>query len=426
MKLTARTLFLLLGFFLLLQAPQKVVAQDTIRTMFYNVLHFPDPVPGGRWDTLRKILEYQPVDLLMVCELETQGGADLIQLFSLNVNGANYWERAVFEPGQSPGSTSLHQMLFYDSRKFGLKEQNVIITPVRDVNEYILYLKDPGWPGVTDTTFLDVYVTHLKASQGTTNQQLREMSVDSLLQYLDTRPADRNVLFCGDFNVYTSNEPAYQKITDPNNHIVLEDPINMPGSWNNNSSFSNIHTQSTRTSSVFGDGAFGGMDDRFDFIMLSENIMNGTSDLTYIPGSYAAVGNDGTCFNENLLNCNSGAVPDSIINALYYMSDHLPVYAELHTPLILSEPTVASPTTHFTLSFEQGNLVKDNVALAFTSKEAEQLPLTIVNQLGQVVHQSTVNINAGPTRLQLNVQAYAQGIYFVHVPGIPALKFLKH
>ena len=53
----------------------------------------------------------------------------------------------------------------------------------------------------------------------------------------------------------------------------MADPINTPGSWNNNEDFRGVHTQSTRTSSSgFGGGAGGGLDDRFDFIMVSQNL----------------------------------------------------------------------------------------------------------------------------------------------------------
>ena len=76
------------------------------------------------------------------------------------------------------------------------------------------------------------------------------------------------VLFAGDLNIYTSTEPAYIELLDPTNPIVLVDPIDTPGAWNNNEDFTAVHTQSTRTSSgPFGAGAGGGLDDRFDFIL---------------------------------------------------------------------------------------------------------------------------------------------------------------
>ena len=56
-----------------------------------------------------------------------------------------------------------------------------------------------------------------------------------------------------------------------NNGGRLFDPIDRIGNWHNNSSFSDVHTQSPRTAQ-FGGGASGGMDDRFDFILFSKCI----------------------------------------------------------------------------------------------------------------------------------------------------------
>ncbi|MDG2441123.1 MAG: T9SS type A sorting domain-containing protein, partial [Crocinitomicaceae bacterium] len=52
---------------------------------------------------------------------------------------------------------------------------------------------------------------------------------------------------------------------------------------------------------------------------------------------YDALGNNGTCYNQDLTNCTSvGNVPDSIISALYYCSDHLPVVFSLQSDVDLS------------------------------------------------------------------------------------------
>jgi hypothetical protein len=72
-------------------------------------------------------------------------------------------------------------------------------------------------------------------------------------------------------------------------------------------------------------GSKGGLDDRFDQILVSQNVMSGADSLRYLDNSYDAVGNDGNHFNSNLLSGSNSQYPDSVVNALYYMSDHLPV-----------------------------------------------------------------------------------------------------
>jgi hypothetical protein len=48
------------------------LGQSTIKTMFYNLLEFPEALPGDRSTILKNILnEYNP-DIFMVCELQNQ------------------------------------------------------------------------------------------------------------------------------------------------------------------------------------------------------------------------------------------------------------------------------------------------------------------------------------------------------------------
>ena len=53
-------------------------AQGTIKTMFYNLLEFPSAQPSNREQILMEILDNYEPDIFMVCELESEYGADLI------------------------------------------------------------------------------------------------------------------------------------------------------------------------------------------------------------------------------------------------------------------------------------------------------------------------------------------------------------
>ena len=106
------------------------------------------------------------------------------------------------------------------------------------------------------------------------------------------------------------------------------DPINRIGHWHNNSSYSDVHTQSPRTSS-FGGGANGGMDDRFDWLFVSQSILDQDSPMQYVEGTYWAVGNDGNHFNDAINDGNNNSVSEEIADALHDASDHLPVYMDV-------------------------------------------------------------------------------------------------
>lgn len=299
---------------------------DTISIVSYNVLNFPEgrddcgtnTVVPNRQDTLRKVLQYLSPDIFVACEVQTEAGANSILDNSLNVFGAtNYAMANFFEDG------SLNNSMYYNTDKLTLKSQDRIETTPRAIDHYVLYANDPNLGVYFDTTFIEVYMCHLKAGSGGSNEDIRADQTQMLMDYIATRPLSSNHFFCGDLNVYSSFEDGYQNlISGP---LALVDPINSPGNWNNNSSFSDIHTQSTRTSLNYDCGSKGGLDDRFDQILVSQNVMSGADSLKYLDNSYDAVGNDGNHFNNNLLSGSNSQYPDSVVNALYYMSDHLPV-----------------------------------------------------------------------------------------------------
>ena len=100
------------------------------------------------------------------------------------------------------------------------------------------------------------------------------------------------------------------------------------GPWHNNSSYADVHTQSPRTTS-FGGGAPGGMDDRFDWIFTSAEMLNPESEMRYIDETYTALGNDGNHFNDAINNGNNLSVSDIVADAIHDASDHLPVYMDV-------------------------------------------------------------------------------------------------
>ncbi|MBI1193208.1 MAG: hypothetical protein GC205_08540 [Bacteroidetes bacterium] len=303
-------------------------AQETVRVMFHNLLNFPDPVPAGRADTFAVIADYVQADLLLVCELKTAAGADALLNRGLNVAGTSDWRKAAFVPDGSAGGL-LQNLVFYRQDKLALYRQSRIKTHIRDISHYVFFMRDPYLAGHLDTTWLDVYVAHLKAGNTPSDAADRSRMVDSLRTYLDQQPPGRNIIFGGDFNVYSSTEAAYQKLIDPYAPIWLRDPINRPGNWSSNPGMADVHTQSTRTSLIFDDGSGGGIDDRFDFLLLSSPMIFGSGRFGYSVGSYKALGNTGSCLNQSILTCEPNPVPRRVRNALFYMSDHLPVFLDL-------------------------------------------------------------------------------------------------
>lgn len=312
---------------------------SNIKVMAYNLLNFPNGrddcgsdniVVPARWDSLRKIVQYVQPDVLMVCELQSEFGADMILSNALNVFGNTHYARANFVLNQSPGGTVLNNAFFYNTNKMTLYTQDEVATNVRDIGEYIVYLNDPNLAVHEDTTFIDFYTAHFKAGSTTENAASRASQCMSLDNHTAAKNEHRNAVVGGDFNFYESSEAGYQTLL--NSTYPFYDPINTPGNWDNNASFQTVHTQATRrfNSAPMDCGATGGIDSRFDFLLNSASLMNGSKNVAYVVDSYQTLGNDGSSFNDDITDINNqSGVPDSVLNALLHTSDHLPIIMDL-------------------------------------------------------------------------------------------------
>lgn len=404
----------------------NVSAQETFKVMFYNLLNYPleDAVPNREVDLEFILSDYQP-DLFLVCELNNSTGADNVLNITRSAISQNF-EMATYVSNTSDDAfgdqNDLQNLLYYDSSKFSLEEEIIVPTDLRDFNVYKLQLNTVD----QDTNPVEVYVVvcHLKASSGTINATRRFEMVLELDAYLSTLPETSNVILGGDLNLYTATEPAFQELLDDANHITFVDPPNRIGSWNNNPNFVDVFTQSTRTQTGLG-GTTGGFDDRFDFLLTSENMMN-TSSLTYVDGSYQVFGNNGlaSCYNS-AINSSDCAVPDSqfsfeIRDALHNFSDHLPVTLSLETDATLLDINSVDISSKLLL---EKTIVKNTLTIMLDSNELFHEDLIIYNSMGQRI--KTLHIDTHE-RQQFNVSELQNGLYYLVVPSLNLnpLKFI--
>ncbi|STD53688.1 endonuclease/exonuclease/phosphatase family protein [Empedobacter falsenii] len=411
----------LLLLFLILSV--SIFSQETLNTMFYNVFKFPNSLPQNRQLILRDILdEYKP-DLFMICELVTENGADLILNTSLQ-NQPDKFARALFVADTTKLDDPLQTMVFYNTRKLALVNQQKIPTVYRDINHYSFQLNITS----NDPIHLEVFVAHLKSSTGPANRQMRLEMVQEVTKSLKklTQP-NTYVLFAGDFNFYNSSEPAYQEIINPANAILMIDPLNAPGSWQDNPAFSYLHTQSTRVSNIgFGSGtnagASGGLDDRFDFIMMSENFKN-SSRFSFINDSYKAYGNNGDCLNKDVKDPNcTGIYSQTLRTNLYNMSDHLPVVAQFRINESLSTKSIESKPF---IWLKSANITNDKIIIGIdkTQLNTQNNILFIYNSVGQSVQSVRIN---NQSNITIDCQSLAPGIYYIKTKeSNETLKFIK-
>jgi hypothetical protein len=404
----------------------NVSAQETLKVMFYNLLNYPlETAVANREDDLEFILsDYQP-DLFLVCELNNITGATNVLNITRTEISPNY-EMATYVSNTSDDNggdqNDLQNLLYYDSTKFILEEEIIVPTALRDFNVYKLKLNTTD----QDTNPIEFYVIvcHLKASSGTLNAQRRFEMVVELDNYLNTLPATTNVMLGGDLNIYRASESAFQELLDDTNHITFADPANRVGSWNNNPNFVDVFTQSTRTQNGLG-GSTGGFDDRFDFILTSENMIS-AADISYVADSYQVYGNNGlsACYNR-AINSADCAIAGSefsfeVRDALHNFSDHLPVTLSLETDATLLSINDLENSIGFSL---EKTIIKSELIINVSSFQLKNTDLVIFNSLGQKV--KTCRTNAD-NKQRFDITNLSDGLYYIGPQNlnIKPLKFI--
>lgn len=286
---------------------------DTLRVATYNLLNFPGSTGTSRLPDFRKVISTMQPDVLVVQELLSESGLTTFLNDVMNAVQSEY-QAAPFVDGPDTDNG-----LFYRASKVTLLADNQIATALRDISEYILEASGLEFR---------VYSIHLKAGTGTDNESKRLDEATILRNHLNDLPANSDFIVAGDFNIRNSAEGAFQELIgdQADNDGQLFDPIDQLGTWHDNAAFAAIHTQSTRTT-AFGGGATGGLDDRFDLMLVSAAALS-AGDVFVLTGSYAAYGNDGNHFNQAVNFATNTAVADSVADGLHNASDHLPVFAD--------------------------------------------------------------------------------------------------
>jgi len=306
---------ILVGFWLTTFLLTNLFAQNTFRLMTYNLLNFPGDDAVVRLPDFRTIVSDVQPDVLVGQELQSLSGVNQFLNDVLNTALSGY-AAGTFVQNFFGASA-----IFYKTSKFTFLATIAHPTTLRDIAEFQLQDNQTG-------EVLRIFSVHLKASSSPSNEAQRAAEVDVLRQVTDALPSGSFFIVCGDFNIYHSSELAFQKLLEekPNSDGDVNDPLNSPGTWHNNSSFAAIHTQSTRTTNI-GSGVPGGLDDRFDMILPSDAVM-ASGGFTYVADSYTTFGNDGMHFNDDINTQPNTAVSPAVADALQLASDHLPLYAD--------------------------------------------------------------------------------------------------
>lgn len=391
-------------------------AQDTIQIMQYNILNygnFTNYCTSSNNSILDKnenfkiIFDYVKPDILTVNEM---GGDpifhDSLMNATLNVGGETAYKRATLTSA-SQGDWIVN-MLYYNSRKLTLYKHEAIQTAIRPTDVYQLYINAIDLAETNDTVFITCIVTHLKAGSDSGDQNTRTIMVNSIMDYIHNNDMRHNYLLMGDFNVRSASETAYFNMVGS---YHLYDPLEAPGDWNSNDVYRFLHTQSPRTE-YNGCASNGGLDDRFDFILASGAIMDGSKGLTLDVDSYHVLGNDGLHFNTSILaSPENSSAPADVVNALYYGSDHLPVLVQLTT----EQSYLGLRETGAFTQVKFQNPVKQQLDLHIAFDKAMSFEVRIYDIMGRVQLQLPQSEKNLQHQLSIDLANLKSGIYFLHL-----------
>ena len=389
-------------------------SQETIKVMSYNLLNFGNYTSyctntnnphADKVGYLETIVNNQEPDIIAVCELSKNSYyTNYILGNALNVNGETKWQAA------SPTNLSdsyLINGLFFDKNKFELIAQPTIETEYRDINIYKLKCLNQE-----EIIYFNVVVAHLKA--GSDDFADRAAMVELFMDYIVTQNTNENYIFVGDLNIYTDDEAAFQKLINPSNPaLAFYDPIDQMGDWNNSYSYRHYHTQSTHDDPSNDCFSYGGFDDRFDFILISSSVKDGTADIKYVEDSYWAVGQDGLRYNDNLIIPSNASLPSEVIDALYNLSDHLPVVADFN---IGNNNSVISMSSNSGFYANIINPSQDIIRYELKTNLKVEIKVNIYSLVGQKLFSETIHTSSS-NYYSHNISNLPKGVYMLSFEG---------
>ncbi|MCC7158967.1 MAG: T9SS type A sorting domain-containing protein [Ignavibacteria bacterium] len=391
-----KKVFTVLMFILTLNA----FSEDNVKIMTYNLLNYPDIDSVIRNPRFRTVIRNSAPDILVVQEMTSQAGMNGFLSNVMNAYGN------VYSMGQFIDGTDTDNGIFFKTVKFHFISNTRIRTALRDINQFkIIHVDYPD-----DT--LRIFSVHLKSSSGAANENLRAAEVDSLRKFTNTLPLNSLYMVVGDFNIYGSYEPAYIKLMAATDAGYFVDPIpNMTGVWNN-SAYAQYHTQSPRVRG-FGGGSTGGMDDRFDMILLAPDIYN-NGRIAYIQNSLTSYGNDGNHYNDSINQRPNTSVPDSVADAIHYAADHIPVFAtfKFGNPIGISG-NGNGVSLDYVLGQNYPNPFNPTTKIEFSIPKSSYVSLSVYNTLGQVVRSYyNTALRQGIYSVLVDAAGLPSGVYF--------------
>jgi len=321
----------------------------------------------------------KPVDLMFFQEVPSSKVAALQAIINAAAPAGASYARATYTTSSSEDSAGGAQCAFYRTQtivEITASHADIFTGASRNADRWLFRLN--GYDSTAARLY--AYSMHLKASVG--EEALRETGALAVRANADALGASVRAMFVGDFNVYNNSEPAYLAFLSAGNAQAF-DPLGT-GSWSG-SSRAIVHSQSPRD--IQGTLVGGGMDDRFDFHLVTGANIDGEG-ISMIAATYRSFGNDGLHYNLAInTNGNSyfpgeSARSNALALDLFNASDHIPILVDYQVPAVMSATLGFVPLRVIQGAFVQTIVQVKNIAAVVVVVGADELDYTVTGASG--------------------------------------------
>ncbi len=354
-------------------------ANAQLRVMNYNYAHL-----GGDAASLQAVIAAahadnkfgwaKPVDILLFQEVTASTVATLQSIVNGAAPAGSTYNRATFTTASGEDSAAGAQCAFY--RVQSVTEQVASHTDIftqagRYCDRWLFTLN--GYSSTAASLY--IYSAHLKASLG--SEDLRETGALAIRANSNALGNGVRAIYTGDFNLYVNTEPAYLAFLAAGAGQAF-DPLGS-GTWAGAANAIK-HSQSPRL--VTGGLVGGGVDDRFDFQLITASLDDGEG-ISFIDGTYRTLGNDGNHYNVAINSGTNSYYPgdvarsNALANALHEATDHMPVIVDYQVPAFMSATLASLPARVILGASATADIRVSNTASVVTPLGSDELNFTV-------------------------------------------------
>jgi autotransporter-associated beta strand protein len=351
----------------------------------------------------------RPIDILLL--QEGASTSSTAREFAELLNGIHNSDTYTFSSLDGATLGGGRPMVVYNSAAVALVQTQAIgtVSGTGQPRQTLRYRFRPA--GYDSAADFFVYNSHFKAGNDPDSAVRRDLEARTIRVDAARLGGSTPIIYAGDFNLYGSSEAAFQTFVTAGNGQAF-DPVAQVGPWSGNPGFRGVHTQSPATTAWFDGQVTGGMDDRFDFQLVTAPVLDGRG-FAIIPDSYWAFGNTDTHrFNAAITTGSStalaGVLPGYssgqagvVLQLLSRTSDHLPVVADYQLPARMAASVAPVPERVIVGATVQSALTVSNSAPVAVAAGADRLDYAFAAQGGLVGSGtgSAVPLAAGITHL---------------------------